>query len=82
MMRSQKRDTGRKQSLAETVGSPKCSTCCSTGSGLRSAKMSPGRNSTGRRLTWATAAAVTMLVAPGPMDVVQAIIRRRRQVLA
>ncbi len=44
---------------------------------MRLAKTSPGRSSTGRRLTWATAAAVTMFVAPGPMDVVQAIMRRR-----
>ena len=46
------------------------------------AKTSPGTNSTGRRLTWATAAAVTMLVAPGPMEDVHAIMRRRRLALA
>ena len=34
------------------------------------------------RLTWATAAAVTMLVAPGPIEVVTAIMRRRRIALA
>ena len=34
--------------------------------------MSPGRSSTGRRLTVATAAPVTMFVAPGPIDEVQA----------
>src|SRR5512145_1127218 len=44
--------------------------------------MSPGRNSTGRRFTCATAAAVTMLLAPGPIEVVQAIIRRRACALA
>ena len=42
-MRSQKRDTGRRQSLAVTVGSPKSSICCSTGSGWRLAKVSPGQ---------------------------------------
>ncbi len=34
--------------------------------------MSPGSKSTGSRLMVASAAPVTMLVAPGPMDVVQA----------
>ena len=82
MMRSKKRDTGRKQSFAVTVASPKHSTCCNTGSGRRSANTSPGRNNTGSRFTCATAAAVTMLVAPGPTELVQAIIRRRAWVLA
>jgi hypothetical protein len=41
-----------------------------------------GNNSIGRRLAWATAAAVTMFVAPGPMELVQAIMRRRRLALA
>src|SRR5262245_12230364 len=44
--------------------------------------MSPGSNSTGRRSTCATAAAVIMLVAPGPIEVVQTIICRRRAALA
>ncbi len=35
---------------------------------MRLAKTSPGRSSTGRRLTCASAAAVTMLVAPGPIE--------------
>ena len=81
-MRSKYRDTGRKQSFADTVPSEKSSTCCSTGSGRRPANTSPGRSSTGSRLTCATAAAVTMLVAPGPIEVVQAIMRRRRDALA
>src|SRR5580693_4567928 len=68
---------GRKQSLADTVPSAKLSTCCSTGSGRREANTSPGSSSTGRRSTCATAAAVIMLVAPGPIDVVQAIMRRQ-----
>ena len=49
---------------------------------MRLAKTSPGRSRTGRRFTWATAAAVTMFVAPGPIDVVQAIMRRRACALA
>ena len=52
------------------------------GLGRRDANTSPGRNSTGKRLTCATAAAVTMLLAPGPMELVQAIIRRLREALA
>ena len=47
------------------VGSPKCSTCWSTGSGARPVKVSPGSSSTGSRLACATPAAVTMLSAPG-----------------
>ena len=81
-MRSKYRLTGRKQSLALTVPSEKSSTCCSTGSGIRLAKTSPGRNSTGRRFTCASAAAVTMLVAPGPMDEVTAMARLRLWALA
>jgi hypothetical protein len=48
------------------------------GSGAREANTSPGRNSTGSRLTCASAAAVTRFVAPGPIDVVHAIMRRRK----
>src|SRR5207237_2980063 len=81
VIRSHQRETGRKQSLTEMVGSPNASICCKTGSGRRPAKTSPGNNNTGRRLAWATAAAVTMLVAPGPIEVVQAITRRRRLAL-
>ncbi len=65
-MRSKYRDTGRKQSLADVRPSSKSSTCWSTGSGARETKMSPGRKSTGSRLTCAVAAAVTRFVAPGP----------------
>jgi len=46
------------------------------------AKTSPGISRTGRRLTCAIAAAVTMLVAPGPIEDVQAIMRLRREALA
>src|SRR5215212_9285631 len=74
---SQYRDTGLKQSLTERVPSLGVSSCCRTGSGPREAKTSPGRRSTGRRLIVARAAPVTMLVAPGPMEVVQAKVWRR-----
>ena len=71
-IRSKKRDTGFKQSLTDSVASCGASSCCSTGCGARVANVSPGRSSTGRRLIVASAAPVTMLVAPGPTDVVQA----------
>ena len=50
VIRSHQRETGRKQSLAETVGSANASICCNTGSGRRLAKTSPGNSNTGRRL--------------------------------
>ena len=71
-----------KQSLALIVPSPKSSICWSTGSGRRLANTSLGSSSTGRRLTEAVAAAVIMLVAPGPIELVQTIMRRRRDALA
>ena len=60
-----------KQSLTETSPRPGASSCCSTGSGRRDAKTSPGTSSTGSRLTVASAAPVTMFVAPGPIELVQ-----------
>ena len=50
--------------------------------GTSTATMAPGNNSTGNRFTRATAAAVTRLVAPGPIEVVQAMTRRRFMALA
>ena len=58
------------------------SSCCSTGAGCRLAKMSPGSRSTGSRLMVAVAAPVTMLVAPGPIELVQANVPRPRRALA
>ena len=81
-MRSQYRETGRKQSLTETSWVWADSSCWSTGATLRRAKISPGRSSTGSRLIVAAAAPVTMLVAPGPIDVVHASVRNRFEVLA
>ena len=71
-IRSKKRDTGRKQSLTDTVASCGASSCCSTGCGARVANVSLGSRRTGSRLIVASAAPVTMLVAPGPTDVVHA----------
>ena len=48
----------------------------------RRRSVSDGNNSTGSRLMVAAAAPVTMFVAPGPMDDVQAIVARRRLALA
>ncbi len=76
-MRSKKRDTGRKQSLTDTSAAPGSSNCCSTGSATRVAKTSPGSSRTGSRLMVASAAPVTMLVAPGPMEDVQARVDSR-----
>jgi hypothetical protein len=69
-IRSKYRDTGMKQSLTETSPRPGTSSCCRTGSGRRDAKTSPGSSRTGRRFTVASAAPVTMFVAPGPIELV------------
>jgi hypothetical protein len=76
-IRSKKRDTGRKASFTDTVASCGTSSCCSTGCGRRDAKVSLGSSSTGRRFTVASAAPVTMFVAPGPIDVVHAQVESR-----
>jgi hypothetical protein len=81
-MRSQYLETGRKQSLTDTSCDPGDSSCCSTGAGPRAAKMSPGSSRTGSRLMVASAAPVSMLVAPGPIELVQASVRRRFAILA
>jgi hypothetical protein len=73
---------GLKASFTVTDGSPNGSTCCNTGSGMRLANVSPESSSTGSRLAWATAAAVTMFVAPGPIELVATMIWRRRLALA
>ncbi len=81
-IRSQYRVTALKASFTVVEGSAKCSTCCSTGSGSRFAKVSPEISSTGSRLACAMPAAVTMLSAPGPIEVVATMIWRRRVALA
>jgi 3D-(3,5/4)-trihydroxycyclohexane-1,2-dione acylhydrolase (decyclizing) len=70
--RSNHRDTGRKASLTLTSPLSGRSSSCSSGPAARVAKLSAGISSTGSRLTVASAAPVTMLVAPGPMLVVTA----------
>jgi hypothetical protein len=66
-----------KQSFTDTSRDCGDSSCWSTGSGRRVAKISPGKSSTGSRLIVAAAAPVIMLVAPGPIDDVQASVRIR-----
>ena len=80
--RSQNRHTGRNASFTDVSGAPGSSSCCSTAPGRRVAKTSPGRSSTGSRFTVASAAPVTMLVAPGPIDDVHAHVASRLVALA
>src|SRR5256886_5571663 len=54
-----------RSSLTDASRDAAYSSCCSTGSGRRVAKMSPGSSRTGSRLIVAPAAAVIMFVAPG-----------------
>ncbi|KQR97106.1 hypothetical protein ASG00_12555 [Microbacterium sp. Leaf351] len=55
-----------------------CSSCCSTGSATRVANVSEGSSRAGRRLVVASAAPVSMFVAPGPTDAAEANVARRR----
>ena len=66
-------------SLTDMSASCGASICCSTGCGARVANVSPGSSSTGSRLTVASAAPVTMFVAPGPTEDVHA---QRREPVA
>jgi hypothetical protein len=70
--RSKKRETGRNASLTDTSCAPGCSSSWSTGGATLVANTSPGSSSTGSRLMVASAAPVTMFVAPGPIEEVQA----------
>ena len=72
-IRSKYRDTGRNASFTDT--SPACgsSSSCSTGLAARVANTSLGSSRTGMRLIVASAAPVTMLVEPGPIEAVQAM---------
>ena len=76
--RSQYLQTARNASFVVVVRLTVCSICWSTGSGWRSAYVSPGRNRTGMQFAVAVSAAVTMLAAPGPTEDVQAYICLRR----
>lgn len=82
VMRSQYLHTGLKASLVETARLLLCSSCWSTGSGWREAKVSAGKTSRGMLLTVAVAHAVTILAAPGPTEEAQAMIRLRQFCLA
>jgi hypothetical protein len=81
-IRSKKRETGRKQSLTDTSSDVGSSSSCRTGLATRVAKWSPGSSSTGRRLIVASAAPVTMFVAPGPIELVHASVCRRLRIRA
>ena len=70
--RSKNRETGRNASLTDTSWAPGCSSSWSTGGATLVANTSPGSSSTGSRLIVASAAPVTMFVAPGPIEEVQA----------
>ena len=65
-----------------TSGASGNSSCWSTGSATRVANVSPGSSRTGSRLIVASAAPVTMFVAPGPIDVVQASVESRFRIRA
>ena len=60
-------------SLTETEYVRGSSSSCRTVPGARVANTSPGSSRTGSRLIVASAAPVTMFVAPGPIDDVHAI---------
>ena len=77
LIRSQYLETGLKQSFTDMSRECVDSSCWSTGSGSRVAKISPGSSNTGRRLIVAAAAPVTMFVAPGPIELVQASVLNR-----
>ena len=82
IIRSQYLTTGLNASLTVIDGSLKFSPCCKTGSGMRCTKVSPAKNSTGSRSTYATPAAVTIFSAPGPIEEDATIICWRRFALA
>ena len=82
VIRSKNRDTGRRQSLTDRSPAHGVSSCCSTGSAARVANTSPGSSRTGSRLMVAPAAPVTMLVAPGPIELVQAKVDSRSVIRA
>ena len=82
LIRSQNRETGLKVSLTLTSYERGSSSSCSSGLAARVAKKSLGSSSTGMRLMVASAAPVTMLVEPGPIEAVQAIACSRFRIRA
>jgi hypothetical protein len=75
---------GRRQPACRALTSPESgsSSSCSSGDAERSANVSAGSSKTGTRLIVASAAPVTMLVAPGPtlVDTAQVCSRSRIRV--
>ena len=82
LIRSKKRDTGRNASLTADVVGARVLELLQHRVATRVAKMSPGSSSTGSRLIVASAAPVTMLVAPGPIEVVHANVDSRLRMRA
>ncbi len=78
VIRSQYRVTARNASFTVAAGLSKRSICWSTGSGIRLWNVSPESSRIGSRFACATPAAVTMFSAPGPIEEVAIMIRRRR----
>ena len=75
--RSKNRESGLNASFTDSVASCGTSNCCKTGSAARLANVSDGKRSTGKRFVVATAAPVSIFVAPGPTEAVQANVARR-----
>ena len=82
LMRSKNLESGLNASFTDIVRSYGCSSCCSTGSDTRFAKVSAGKSRTGNLFVVATAAPVNILVAPGPTEDAQAKVARRRDMRA
>ena len=80
--RSKNRDSGRNASLTEMSYPLGSSSSCSTGLPTRVAKMSLASSSTGIRLVVASAAPVSMLAEPGPIEAVHANACSRLRVVA
>ena len=76
-IRVQNFETGRSVSLTDVVYEVGSSSSCRTVPAARVANTSPASSRTGSRLIVASAAPVTMLVAPGPTTLVHASICRR-----
>ena len=82
LIRSQNRDTGLNASFTLTSYERGSSSSCSSGLAARVAKKSLGSSRTGMRLMVASAAPVTMLVEPGPIEAVQAKVCSRFRIRA
>ena len=73
---------GLKQSFTEMSLEDELSNCCNNGVAVLLEKKSPGSNRTGNLLIVAPAAAVIILVAPGPIELVHTKVCNRFFILA